>query len=144
MPGITFTESAPNHLGLEIVRCVRLLELEERSRIDKSNDQLDMLFAEPATGSPQPEFALSQVKKILRILKKKGTISLWDTFFKPDNGINCLRLTSRITDLKKLGVTFEEDAHGHAPMVRLPNGKMVAEYRLKYWSGIDSRHRKGF
>lgn len=69
----------------------------------------------------------TQTEKIYAILKERGVVSLWDTFFKKNNGINCLRLGARIWDLKKIGVEFITPS----PKVTLPSGKKVCMYVLK-------------
>lgn len=78
-------------------------------------------------GSDDLFHTASQTEKIYAILKERGVVSLWDTFFKKGNGINCLRLGARIWDLKKAGVGFVEPS----PKVTLPGGKKVSMYVLK-------------
>lgn len=80
-------------------------------------------------GSDDLFHTASQTEKIYALLKERGVVSLWDTFFAggKQNPIKCLRLGARIWDLKKLGVEFVEPS----PKVTLPSGKKVSMYVLK-------------
>lgn len=126
-------------LALEIIgerpQTVFLEKAEEADR------KLAELQAFPCTSvDVEAPHTLTQQQQIIWTLRRYGKISLWDTVYKnwPNNRINCMRLGARIWELKELGIEFEGEWKNNVfkhPLVELPNGKLVAEYRLKYWDG---------
>lgn len=117
------------------------MEGEKFKLADDTAERLENLEIHPATSAPDAPHTISQLSKIAAHLRRLGHISLWDTFYRPGNGINCVRLASRITDLKKLGVLFVEK-NGKAPMMKLENGKNVARYELRYFDPMGVRARR--
>jgi len=64
---------------------------------------------------------MSHSKEILNHLENGNKITALEAL----NLFGCFRLGARIYDLKKLGHEIESD------MIKIPSGKMVAEYSLK-------------
>ena len=100
-------------------------KIDNRITLEKRNAKKRLILH----GSDDLFHTPSQTEKIYAILKERGVVSLWDTFFAngKKNPIKCLRLGARIWDLKKIGVEFVEPS----PKVTLPSGKKVCMYVLK-------------
>ena len=63
----------------------------------------------------------NQETEILNYLKQGNTLTSLESLEK----MGCFRLASRISDLKKQGYEI------HREMIKLPNWKHVAKYRMK-------------
>lgn len=98
---------------------------------DDLNRQLDFATAPPTI--EQVAKPGTQEFMVYQVLLRQGYVTLDDTFFKPNNGINCVRLAAVIANLKKKGVLFvgqEVNGRFYAPTMVLPSGKRVARYEL--------------